>query len=406
MMPRYLLTSLDSILKSRDIILPTKICLVKAIVFPVVMYGCESWTIKKAEHRRIDAFELWCWRRLLSVPWTARRTTQSILKEISPEYSLEGLMLKLKLNTLATWCEELIYWKRPWCWERLKVGGEGDDRGWDGWMASLTQRTWVWVSSRSWWWTGKPGVLQPMGSESDITEQLNWTVKSDQECSPLQLKQVYKIVHTWWVVNGNDFLSPTYALQICLWAPLSCFYNSILGRCLGLPAPFGYQYNIIFSYSSAAPISKGHFHISKLTTPFLYSSNCDMFGFTMSHNFSLKASPSLWALFLGSWEAAGHLTLVSFPGASSKTPCHSTLLMLQDQERVEERDERLRSPGNGAPAIGKWASCPDKHFSPTGIRNPLPHSTSFSSTAQFPNSTVDSLANIFLTFTTQLQPQE
>ena len=92
------MTNLDSILKSRDIILPTKVCLVKAMVFPVVMYGCESWTIKKAERQRIDAFELWCWRRLLRVPWTAKRSNQSILKEISPEYSLEGLMLKLKLQ--------------------------------------------------------------------------------------------------------------------------------------------------------------------------------------------------------------------------------------------------------------------------------------------------------------------
>ena len=95
---RKVMTSLDSILKSRDITLPTKLCLVKAMVFPVVMYGCESWTIKKHEHRRIDAFELWCWRRLLRVPWTARRSNQSILKEISPEYSLEGLMLKLKIQ--------------------------------------------------------------------------------------------------------------------------------------------------------------------------------------------------------------------------------------------------------------------------------------------------------------------
>ena len=92
------MTNLDSILKSRDITLPTKVCLVKAMVFPVVMYGCESWTVKKAEHQRIDAFELWCWRRFLRVPWTARRSNQSILKEISPEYSLEGLMLKLKLQ--------------------------------------------------------------------------------------------------------------------------------------------------------------------------------------------------------------------------------------------------------------------------------------------------------------------
>ena len=99
---RKALTNIDSILKSRDITLPTKVHLVKAMVFPVVMYGCESWTIKKAECPRTDAFELWCWRRLLRVPWTARSSNQSILKEISPEYSLEGLMLKLKLQSLAT----------------------------------------------------------------------------------------------------------------------------------------------------------------------------------------------------------------------------------------------------------------------------------------------------------------
>ena len=97
---RKIMIYLDSILKSRDITLPAKVCLVKAMVFPVIMYGCESWTIKKAEHQRIDAFELWCWRRLLRVPWTAR-SNQSILKEISPEYSLEGLMLKLKLQYFA-----------------------------------------------------------------------------------------------------------------------------------------------------------------------------------------------------------------------------------------------------------------------------------------------------------------
>ena len=135
------MTNLNSILKSRDITLPMKVCLVKAMVFPVVMYGHESWTIKKAECQRIDAFKLWCWRRLLRVPWTARRSNQSILKEINSEYSLEGLMLKLKLYFLATWCEELIHWERPWCWERLKAGEEGDDRGWDGWMASPTQWT-------------------------------------------------------------------------------------------------------------------------------------------------------------------------------------------------------------------------------------------------------------------------
>ena len=117
----------------------------------------------KAEHHRIDAFELWCWRRLLRVPWTARRSNQSILKEISLEYSLEELKMKLNSTTLATWWEELTSWKRPWCWERLKAGWEGDDRGWDGWMASLTEWTWVWASSGSCWWKEKPGVLQSMG---------------------------------------------------------------------------------------------------------------------------------------------------------------------------------------------------------------------------------------------------
>ena len=110
---RKVMANLDSILKSRDITLPTKVHLVKAMVFPVVMYGCESWTIKKADHRKMDAFALWCWRRLLRVPWTARRSNQSILKEISPGCSLEGLMLKLKLQHLATSCEELTHSKRP-----------------------------------------------------------------------------------------------------------------------------------------------------------------------------------------------------------------------------------------------------------------------------------------------------
>ena len=130
---RKAMTNLDSILKIRDITLPTKAHLLKAMVFPVVMYRCECWTIKKVDCWRIDAFELWCWRRLLSITWTARRSNQSIQKESSLEYSLEGLMLKLKLlNTLATWCEELTHWKRPWCWGRLKARGEGDNRGWDG----------------------------------------------------------------------------------------------------------------------------------------------------------------------------------------------------------------------------------------------------------------------------------
>ena len=162
---RKVMTNLDSIFKSRDITMPTKVRLVKAMVFPVVMYVRESWTVKKAECRRIDAFELWCWRRLLRAPWTARRSNQSILKEISPGCSLEGMMLKLNSSTLATSCEELTHWKRLWCWQGLGAGEEGDDRGWDGWIASLSRWTWVWVNSGSWWWTGKPGVLRFMWSQ-------------------------------------------------------------------------------------------------------------------------------------------------------------------------------------------------------------------------------------------------
>ena len=132
---------------------------------------------RKAERRRIDAFELWCWRRLLRVPWTARRSNQSILK-ISPGCSFKDWCWSWNSSTLAASCEELTHWKRPWCWEELGVGGEGDDRGWDGWMASPTQWTWVWVNSGSWWWTGRPGILRFMGLQRVghhwVTE-LNWT---------------------------------------------------------------------------------------------------------------------------------------------------------------------------------------------------------------------------------------
>ena len=125
----------------------------------------------------------WCFwtvmlEKTLESPLDCRRSNQSILKEISPEYSLEGLMLKLKLQYLATWCKELTHLKRTWCWEWLKGEGEGDDKGWDGWMASPTQWTWVWVSSGNWWWAGKPGVLQSMGLQKvghDWVSELNWT---------------------------------------------------------------------------------------------------------------------------------------------------------------------------------------------------------------------------------------
>ena len=166
------MTNLDSILKSRDTALPTKVRLVKAMVFPVVMYGCESWTVKKAECWRTDAFELWCWRRLLNVPWTARRSIQSILKEISPGCSLEGLMLKLKLQYFGHIMQRVDSLAKT-----LMLGKiEGRRRGWYGWMSSLTQWTWVWVNSGSWCSTGRPSVLQSWcHKESDTAKLLNWT---------------------------------------------------------------------------------------------------------------------------------------------------------------------------------------------------------------------------------------
>ena len=144
------------------------------------MYGYESWTVKKAERRRIAAFEPWCWKRLLRVPWTARRSNQSILKEISPEYSLEGLMLKLKLQYFG-----YLMWRTDSLEKTLMLGKiEGrrreDDRGWDGWMASLTQWTWVFISFGDWWWTRKPGMLQSMGSQrvgNDWAAELNFPYK-------------------------------------------------------------------------------------------------------------------------------------------------------------------------------------------------------------------------------------
>ena len=140
---RKVMTNLDSILKSRDITLPTKVRVVKAMVFPVVMYGCESWTVKKAEHWRTDTFELWCWRRLLRVPWTARRSNQSILKEFSPGSSLEGLMLKLTLQYFGHLMRRVDSLEKTLMLEGMGAGREGDNRGWDGWMASPTWWTWV-----------------------------------------------------------------------------------------------------------------------------------------------------------------------------------------------------------------------------------------------------------------------
>ena len=153
---RIAMSNLDSILKSRDSTLPTNICIVKAMVFPVVMYRCESWTIKKAECPRIDAFELWCWKRLWRVPWTARRSKQFILKEISPEYSLDWCW-SWSFTILATWCEEPIHWKRPWCgknWGQEEKGVAKDERvGWHHWLngMSLSKLREIVMDSEAWY---------------------------------------------------------------------------------------------------------------------------------------------------------------------------------------------------------------------------------------------------------------
>ena len=171
---RKVMTNLDRILKSRGITLPTKVRLVKTMVFPVVMHGCESWTVKKAECQRNGAFELWCWRRLLRIPWTARRSNQSILKEINPGCSLEGMILKLKLQYFGHLMRRVDSLEKT-----LMLGGiEGKRRRGQQRMASLTRWTWVWVNSGWWWWTGRPGVLRFMGSQRvrhDWMTELNWS---------------------------------------------------------------------------------------------------------------------------------------------------------------------------------------------------------------------------------------
>ena len=199
------MTNLVRILKSRDITLSTEVRLVKAMVFPVIMYGCENWTVKKAEHWRIDAFELWCWRKLLRVPWTARRSNQSILEEISPGISLEGMMLKLKSSTLATSCEELTHWKRLWCWEGLGAGEEGDNTEDEmaGWHHLLNGRESAWTLGVD---DGQGGLVccDSWGrKESDRTEPLNWTELNIlthaflKPCATIYLTQELAFVSQW-----------------------------------------------------------------------------------------------------------------------------------------------------------------------------------------------------------------
>ena len=155
---RKAMINLDSMLKSRDIIFPTKVYIVKDMAFPIVMHGYERWTIKTAECQRIDAFELWCWEKTLESPLDCKEIKRVNLKG-NQSWIFFGRTDAEAVHTFATWCEELTHWKRSWCWERLKAGGVEDNRGQDGWMASVTQRTRVWASSGGWWWTGKPGML-------------------------------------------------------------------------------------------------------------------------------------------------------------------------------------------------------------------------------------------------------
>ena len=171
------MTNLDSILRSRDITLPTKFHIAKAMAFPVVKYGCESWTIKKAECRKTDVFELWCWRRLLRVPWTVRRSNPSILKKSIPEYSLAGLMIKLKLQHFGHMMQRTdSYPDAGQDWRQEEKGmTENETVGW-------TQWTWVWASSRRWWRTGKPGVLQSVGLQR---VGLDWGTQQQQQAYTL-----------------------------------------------------------------------------------------------------------------------------------------------------------------------------------------------------------------------------
>ena len=175
---RKAMTDADSILKSRDITLLTKVRLVRAMVFPVVMFGYESWTVKESWVPKNRCFWTVVLEKTLESPLDFKE-----IQPVHPKGNQSWIFIgrtdadAQTLNTLATWCEELTHWKRPWCWERLKVGGEGDNRGWAGWMASPTWRTWVWASFGSWWWTGEPGMLQSMGSlrvGHDWATELNW----------------------------------------------------------------------------------------------------------------------------------------------------------------------------------------------------------------------------------------
>ena len=232
---RKAMTNLDSILKSRAIILPTKVHLVKDIVFLVVMYGCETWTIKKAEHQRIDALELWCWRRLLRVPGTARKSNQSILKKICPACSLEGLMLKLKLQ-----CFGYLMWRTD-SFEKTLMLGKIEARRRRGqqrmrWLDGITNS-----KDMSWWWVGRPGVLQSMGSQRvrhNWVTELNWT-ESIYICSYL-VSQFVHLILPWLILGKASHVQSCWALSLpflCLNKNSFCLICIEHHKCNNKPKP-------------------------------------------------------------------------------------------------------------------------------------------------------------------------
>ena len=304
---RKVMTNLDSILKSSDITLPTRVRLVKAMVFPVVMYGCESWTIKKAECRRIDDFELWCWRRFVRVPWTARRSIQSILKEIRPGCSLEGVILKLKLQYLGTWCEELTHLKRPWCWEWLRAGGEGDDRGSGGWMASPTQWTWVWVGLRSWYWTGRPDVLWFMGSQRvrhDWATELNWTEQSmkgllsSHLCQHVLLLKLFCVLH--FMLTNPTFKKKKIHFIVSIQLITSSYvYWLFRLPCLSVPDLYLHTCEYLTSERRRQKLGEVFINVENFCCSFIYTASlCWGPGIVLSYRFSAEVVRKAWWLSL------------------------------------------------------------------------------------------------------------
>ena len=237
-------------IKKQNITLSTKVYLVKAVVFPVVMYGCESWTIKKAECWRLDAFEPWCWRRLLRVPWTARRSNQSILKEMNPEYSLDGLMLKLQyFGHLIRRADSL---EKSLMLRRLKAGEE-DNRGWNDWMTLPAQWTWVWASFGRWWRTGKPGMLQSIGLQrvghNWVTEQQQISLWRAPSLWPAQLLSCVQLFETPPTIAQHAPLSMRFSRQE-YWIGLPFLSLGDLPDS-GIEPPFPVSYDLVTPKSPA-----------------------------------------------------------------------------------------------------------------------------------------------------------